>query len=41
MNCGDTFCNDEVISNIKFSDYSKYVMIYGKANIFNDLQIGI
>ena len=36
MNCGDTFCNDEVISNIKFSDYSKYVMIYGKANIFNE-----
>ena len=36
MNCGDTFCNDKVISNIKFSDYSKYVMIYGKANIFNE-----
>ena len=36
MNCGDTFCNDEVISNIKFSDYSKYVMIYGNANIFSE-----
>ena len=35
MNCGDSFCNNEVIENIEFSNYSKYVMIYGNTRVHN------
>lgn len=35
MNCGDTFCNNEVINSIKFNDFSNYVMVYGSAKIFD------
>lgn len=35
MNCGDTFCNNEVIEKIQFNHYSKYVMVYGNAKIFS------
>ena len=36
MNCGDSFCNNDVISNIKFNDFSKYVMIYGNSKIYDE-----
>jgi len=35
MNCGDSFCNNEIIEKIQFNHYSKYVMIYGNAKIFS------
>lgn len=35
MNCGDTFCNNEVISKIRFNEFSNYVMVYGNARVFN------
>ena len=28
MNCGDTFCNNDVITKIRFNDFSNYVMLY-------------
>ena len=36
MNCGDTFCNNEVVKKIQFKNYSKYAMVYGNAKIFSD-----
>ena len=35
MNCGDSFCNNEVINSIQFKNYSNYVMIYGNSKIFS------
>ena len=35
LNCGDSFCNNEVVEKIQFSDFSKYVMVYGNAKIFS------
>ena len=35
MNCGDSFCNNEVIEKIQFNHYSKNVMLYGNAKIFS------
>lgn len=35
MNCGDCFCNNEVIEKIEFCNYSKYVMIYGNTRVHN------
>jgi len=35
MNCGDSFCNDDVINKIKFNNFSEYVMIYGNTRLFN------
>lgn len=35
MNCGDSFCNNEIIEKIQFNHYSNYVMIYGNAKIFS------
>ncbi len=35
MNCGDTFCNNEVIANIEFNKFNKNSIIYGNAKVFN------
>ena len=35
MNCGDSFCNNEIIEKIQFNQYSKYVMVYGNTKVFS------
>lgn len=35
MNCGDTFCNKDVIKNIQLNQFSNYSLIYGNAKVFS------
>jgi glycosyltransferase involved in cell wall biosynthesis len=35
MNCGDSFCNNEVIKKIKFNHFSRYVIIHGNSKVFS------